>query len=405
MKFVIVDNNLISYRGHSFEYARSIYSYIKSLGYNVTIVANSCILQELRKEMEIVPHFRYGIDWRFSFPIPVLNKLKPVRLFWDYWHHTRSFYCDLSTLWEKIPVDQETVILFHTIRHFQLLSIVKWVENIPFKKMPYFAIVLRFTTFSANRRPKYTAVFYRDALRRLEKNRIHEKVLLFTDSELVADEYHLLTRLPIRILPIPHTKAGEITADRRKGSPVCLTYLGDARLNKGFGLLPYVFEKLSPEIERGEIEIEVQANITDQSQWRVKLALEQLHKLKIKFYQNSLSNQEYYGLLNRAGIVLLPYTLDDYHSQTSGIFAEALSFGKPVIVSQGTWMAHQLRTYGSGLTFLPGDAHSLYETIKEGLKNYEILSSLAVDRARRWNERHSPDTFLKTIIDSITEQR
>src|SRR5262249_7056359 len=116
-----------------------------------------------------------------------------------------------------------------------------------------------------------------------------------------------------------------------------------------------------------------------------------------------LTTAQYYELLARAGIVLLPYTLENYHAQTSGIFAEALAWGKPVVVPRGTWMAAELKRYGAGVTVLSGGRHRLYETVLQAVEDYRCLRSAAADKALRWREFHSPATYWRTIVASFSE--
>ena len=46
-------------------------------------------------------------------------------------------------------------------------------------------------------------------------------------------------------------------------------------------------------------------------------------------------------MLRAADVLLMPYRVDTYKERTSGVFCEALSAGKPVIVSQGSLMGLQ----------------------------------------------------------------
>jgi glycosyltransferase involved in cell wall biosynthesis len=181
--------------------------------------------------------------------------------------------------------------------------------------------------------------------------------------------------------------------------PVRLTYAGDARLSKGFHLLPFVFDRLKERLKRGEVEAEVQANVRNVHEDAVHVAVRRLRRLGVRLFEEPLRTADYYALLKRASVVLLPYLQHCYHSQTSGIFAEALALGKPVVVPRGTWMARQLRGYGAGLTFVAGDPWSLSGAVVEAVDRVAELSAQARDRAAAWTRRHSAASFWEALLN------
>ena len=71
-------------------------------------------------------------------------------------------------------------------------------------------------------------------------------------------------------------------------------------------------------------------------------ALCALQQEPVTLLEDELSINQYEELLDRASLVLLPYQTLYYHSQTSGVFAEAIGRGIPVVVPRGTWMARQV---------------------------------------------------------------
>jgi hypothetical protein len=56
---------------------------------------------------------------------------------------------------------------------------------------------------------------------------------------------------------------------------------------------------------------------------------------------------EYENLLLNSGVIILPYDPMNYFARSSGILAEALTVGIPVIVPEGSWLSRQFarRTY------------------------------------------------------------
>jgi glycosyltransferase involved in cell wall biosynthesis len=231
---------------------------------------------------------------------------------------------------------------------------------------------------------------------------------LFTDTEELAEEFEGYTRLPVHVVPIPHatgTSTVETPLARHYSSrePVRVSYLGFSNgLNKGFYNFGPLFSRLRPYLESGRIVAEVQGNISTREWLHVQTSLRRLREMShVTLHEQPLSTDEYYGLLNRADVVVLPYTTETYHSQTSGVFSEAVAHGKPVIVPRGTWMARQLKEHASGVTFIPKDLQSLYEAVMEAVDRYPELSELAASRAPQWRTRHCVASYLNTIFRTM----
>ncbi|MDY7015135.1 MAG: hypothetical protein SVX43_16375 [Cyanobacteriota bacterium] len=403
--FVIADECLNSYNGHYFNYDRTIQDYARSQGYDVTIIANAAASSQIAEALKVIPGFRYGLEHHFKFPIPLREKIQSE---WNYFQYKTHFHRDLCQIEARLNLNRETLILFHTISHNQLYPIVKWAEHLPPDKCPKIALLFRFTPYINPTQLSPNGRFYRRAFRYLERSHVCKRFRLFTDSDILVNDYRDFTEIPLTVLPIPHAaseKDESIEREKRDAeTAICLTYLGNARSTKGFHLLPYLFKRLGCQLERSQLKAEVQANVMFQHDTPSVLAVTQLRQNRpVKLHETALSEREYEALLDRAGIVLLPYSLCYYHAQTSGIFGEAIARGKPVIVPRGTWMAKQLKTQGAGLTFLPGDAQSFYETVCDAIAQYPELKSKAEHQAEAWANHHCPATFFKTLIERFSQ--
>ena len=66
---------------------------------------------------------------------------------------------------------------------------------------------------------------------------------------------------------------------------------------------------------------------------------------KIHLVSSFLTREEYYTLMSKADLILLPYQKQNYRYRTSGIFVEAIVAGAIPITSNNTWMATELSKY------------------------------------------------------------
>ena len=107
----------------------------------------------------------------------------------------------------------------------------------------------------------------------------------------------------------------------------------------------------------------------------------------------------------QSDVVLLPYSKDVYHSRTSGPFTEALAAAKPVIVTDGTWMSDQLRSYGSGLTVNDRDSESLMKAMIRTMDQYESFHAKAQHERSRWLSFHNPERFIDMLTGGSDQRR
>jgi len=91
--------------------------------------------------------------------------------------------------------------------------------------------------------------------------------------------------------------------------------------------------------------------------------------------------------LARCSLVWLAYEAQPYRFLTSGVFTEAASLGKPVIVPCGTWMAEKIADgCGVGMSFANQPPESLADVILKGLEDSHQLASAAQALAPRLAE-------------------
>ena len=81
-------------------------------------------------------------------------------------------------------------------------------------------------------------------------------------------------------------------------------------------------------------------------------------------WSRALDDDGYYRLLRDADVLLLPYHVERYQDRTSGVFCEAMTSGKPSIVSDGSFLGLEVHKKGIGWLARDQDPVSLAETIK-----------------------------------------
>ncbi len=119
----------------------------------------------------------------------------------------------------------------------------------------------------------------------------------------------------------------------------------------------------------------------------------------VELLPSGQSVPEYLANLARSTIVLLAYEAQPYKTLTSGVFTEAASLGKPVVVPGGTWMAEKIAEgYGVGMVFEDGAAGSVAGVLLDALQSCERLGAAARQIAPRVGEETSCRRFIEGMI-------
>ena len=86
----------------------------------------------------------------------------------------------------------------------------------------------------------------------------------------------------------------------------------------------------------------------------------------------------YYEMLGQADIVLLPYSPNFYGHGSSGVFTEAASVGKVVVVSPGTVPARQAAEFNLGVVVAKKwEPLAMADAVAESLQNLIQLKAKA----------------------------
>lgn len=133
--------------------------------------------------------------------------------------------------------------------------------------------------------------------------------------------------------------------------------------------------------------------------------LETIAKLKsrvasfVEIISDEQGMTDYLANLARCSLVWLAYEAQPYRALTSGVFTEAASLGKPVVVPRGTWMDEKIAEgYGVGMTFDDHTASSVAATLLDAVRRREQLGAAARQIAPRLGEETGCRRFIETMI-------
>lgn len=252
-----------------------------------------------------------------------------------------DFAADTLSWLRTCAANENDVILFPTILFQDCNGLAKVVRAHPQYKECKWRLLFRRNLFPGDRRTydSSTTGQYRALLAELQKFST-----FFTDSTELSDQYRFAFDSVFNTLPIPHAKKYLARASYQE--PLCISYIGDARTEKGFNLLPAIVEtcRQDPSLkERVKFAFQANYNVPGGEPLCVvaKSQLQLIDCEKVMLLEQPLGPQEYDRLLAQSDIGLLPYLRSNYLARSSGVLIEYLSAGIPVIVPSNTWLSAQ----------------------------------------------------------------
>jgi hypothetical protein len=255
------------------------------------------------------------------------------------------------------------------------------------KKSPRFALVFRRDIFRQYpdtwREQDYQVHEYRALLAALARVN-HGRAVIFTDTDELTSQYNRLFD-DVRTLPVPAETLPPPTRDRTSEKPLTLGYLGDARDEKGFALLPDMLNSVGELDDRVSVKLLSQAYVPKRSaDVRMLKAIELLRLRtphKVELAEGALSTEDYRDLIERMDVILVPYDRGNYAARSSGVFMEAVCARRPAIVTAGTWMARILdeRTHSYHKSRVGHD--NMLGTISSGVLKWAVFEA-GVEKSR-----------------------
>lgn len=390
-RIFLCDQSLKGFSGHCFAYFKPIQEVFSRLGRDCILVGSRDVTPEL-KARGVEPGFTYWSDER-NFSGAARASLEEqadiVRS-----NHEVAIASDLSALDEKHDFRRDDLIVLNSAKHWPLRGVVRWLESLPFERRPSMLLILHFTGEPIKYRYDPASRHYKDAFEFIEHSSVRDRVHVVADAMTLVDEYRSVSSIQFDLAPIPHTTLPNHLRSRE--AKIVVSYAGEARINKGFHLLPFVCERMLQSDLADVVEFHVHSFCADPNQRFYRVARSFLSRLSnVHLYDEELDDDRYEAFVREADVLIIAYQQDHYHRQTSGIFAEAMAMGTPVIVSRGTWMAGELQKYGGGEVTMSDDYLELSKRVYQVCRNYEVYASEAAKARDSWNSFHTPEEFVR----------
>jgi hypothetical protein len=232
----------------------------------------------------------------------------------------------------------------------------------------------------------------------------NNRVKFYVDTADLQKQYQAVRGLQCALLPIPPGHEPSSRARQDKSGVINVTYLGDARAEKGFQHLADVVWTTFVEIPEG-VRFTIQANLNapnaDKAIDKARTALSRYPKNQVDLRTQALDKEEYSLLLAESDIVLLPYSKFDYRNRSSGILVEAIAAGKVVVIPSAT----SLESMSAGHAAVVYDQEEdIGRAVVKAAKNFAALSGKAKETAAAFRAFHSAENAFRIIEDRFTDE-
>ncbi len=399
-QFILIDQNLRNFGGHYWEYDTSIAKYFSGYDHKVSVFTHASASTSLICSFaDFIPWFSLTsadiyrpalyrhINQRFSkLPRSLLAFMKAVYKGGKFLRRFLTFSKKMHTATpslKTLPFGAECVaairrchaggndsVFIQTVHTEELRSLSAALAGIAIEECPRLLVMLR-------REPEEASMTgLCEALAPLAYLQ-GKKLFFFADTWALADAYRDQFGLDVKTVPVICDVSlirQRLTAP--KGTAKTLVYLGDARTEKGFQLLPLLLEELAHSYPAfSELEFHFQSYVPpDLYEGEVEAAIRKLQKMSQVFlYDTALSQEAFIDLLMKGDIILLPYDAARYRRRSSGILMQATAAGKVAVVPASTWFAKSVPA-DAVQSFTPGN---LASAVRQVLDRYGGLETAA----------------------------
>jgi len=228
------------------------------------------------------------------------------------------------------------------------------------------------------------------------------RVTFYCDTPELVRLYERFSTVRFHEIPIPLWHAGgEERAAAPADRPLHVVYLGDARPEKGYQHLPALVQDLWPDLIRtGRVRLTIQSNFNmpggEPGIAEARNLLLQFPDDRVRVLADPLADDAYRVLLADADLLVLPYDAERYRARSSGVAAEALALGKPIVAPARTWLAAHAPA-GAVETFARPDGFPA--AVRAAVARHAAMTAAARAAAGGWRERHSAAALVRTLLE------
>jgi hypothetical protein len=398
-----VHAGLANYHSHHHQEALGLIAAGRKLGVDLRIYASSRVLPEIQAETGAVPTFRGMVDSVGSRD-PVYGPLANFIVLGE------RFAEDCAALTAHAVGRDDLILMpFVLVRHLYGLS--RWLWTLPAGHRPAVAchFLLPAETWvvpPASDRVEGDRSFIRFAIEQLRASIPPRRLLLSASTPKLARIVSKMAEHPCARLPlgIYYPAAEELdrlrAADARPRARVCIP--GQFRNEKGKSLAPEIVAAFARRYPGAALSIQVN-EATEAAALRAGLSAQGLDP-PLDIQVGECARMDYYARLLAADIVLLPYQASQYAARASGVFADAVACGVPVVVPAETWMSRNVGAgFAAGCVFDEFSTASIMAALSAAVERLPELTARARELKDSWHAAENIFEFTRSMVTAARQ--
>ncbi len=227
---------------------------------------------------------------------------------------------------------------------------------------------------------------------------LNQRVFLYAENKLLGTQLSKDWSTEVRPLELP-PPGMPLRESSSCAAKLRIAYVGAAREEKGFFLLPEVLEKIwdQPEL-RSRIQFVIQCSpqILGYAPG-IENAIKRISRYPkgfVKLVHKEQSQRKYQRHLEESDVVWLCYERSRYRVRGSGIAVEAMSLGKLLLTTPDTFLSAIAQESGVSVE----SVDEIVRAIQEILKNKPERMERARKRAQRYREENSAENYVRSLI-------
>ena len=398
-KFHIIDPGLAGIGGHYYSLNLAIAKQLSNIGIEVVTYGKQGA-EIINEHLNFRPTFRFDVFQ--EIPAQSANSYVVENFF----TLNKIFFEDLSSI-SSLEMSKDDVVYFGGITQNQINAVADWVLSLPENSRPRVIITLRFLNsrmlHNLNRGfAPQIEYLYHQSLQRLKH--VHKRTVLVADTEALCQSYRAISGLEVTLVPEPlggFTFSENLSLQNHIKNDLQILYIGNISPYKGLELLPEIAEKVLTATDTTNFVIQINADPDSDKAQLIKPVSEKFPG-RIKIIYGALSMEEYLDTMSKADIVLLPYHPAYYSFGGSGVFIEAASMGKIIVVTAGTFIDGQAKEHDLPVSFAERySSESFISTLLSAINDLPMLKKLARISCPQFSSYNSPNNLIKNLLKLV----
>jgi glycosyltransferase involved in cell wall biosynthesis len=253
-----------------------------------------------------------------------------------------------------------TIFVMHTVTIYQLAGLAEWYSGLPPAHRPKLFLQFQFQLEYGVVRESDWPVALEVARESADTLAQAGSVTFATNTDLLKDQLSRQLGHTWRLMPLPTRWPDQIKANPPT-SGVVFGFYGGLRMEKGSRILAEALSSFTTRYLDTNFIVQAPPPENDETALQQLASIPHVEIVRTKFK----TKDSYFEEFCRSHFILLPYDPANYAVRTSTVFIEALGLGRPVITTNGTWMAHQLRQRPeAGLVMASYSAGALFDCLE-----------------------------------------